>query len=117
LPSRGPFWQTRAESIAASPLGLVALSLPPVTFRYKKELDSLGTPQFGLVAERVAKVEPDLVARDEAGQPYTVRSTRCCANEFLEEHRKVETLEEKVARLEATVEKQSALIEKVSMQV
>ncbi|HEY1770124.1 MAG TPA: tail fiber domain-containing protein [Chthoniobacterales bacterium] len=95
----------------------VLLSLQPVTFRYKKELDSLGTPQFGLVAEQVAKVDPDLVARDDSGKPYTVRYEAVNAmllNEFLKEHRKVETLEEKVARLEATVEKQSALIEKVS---
>ena len=51
----------------------VLLDLKPVTFRYKKELDAAGVPQFGLVAEEVAKVDPDLVARDESGQPYTVR--------------------------------------------
>jgi hypothetical protein len=86
----------------------VILSLRPVTFRYKKELDSLGTPQFGLVAEQVAKVDPDLVARDESGRPYTVRYDAVNAmllNEFLKEHRKVETLEAKVAKLEAMVEK------------
>ena len=49
------------------------LSLQPVKFRYKKELDTQGTPQFGLVAEDVAKVNPNLVARDEEGNPYTVR--------------------------------------------
>ncbi|HEX3966357.1 MAG TPA: tail fiber domain-containing protein [Edaphobacter sp.] len=100
------------------------LSLQPVTFRYKKELDSLGIPQFGLVAEQVAKVSPDLVARDQSGKPYTVRYEAVNAmllNEFLKEHRKVEaqngkieSLEEKVARLEVIVEKQGALIEKVS---
>jgi hypothetical protein len=98
------------------------LSLQPVTFRYKKELDSLGTAQFGLVAEQVAKVDPDLVARDESGQPCTVRYEAVNAmllNEFLKEHRKVEeqshqaalqnarveSLEAKVAKLEAMVEK------------
>src|SRR5262249_44020630 len=49
------------------------LALKPVTFRYKKEIDAERTPQFGLVAEDVAKVNPDLVARDKEGKPYTVR--------------------------------------------
>ena len=49
------------------------LALQPVTFRYKKELDPDGIPQFGLVAQQVEKVNPDLVARDEQGKPYTVR--------------------------------------------
>ena len=44
------------------------LSLKPVTFRYKKELDPEGIPQFGLVAEQVEKVNPDLVARDDGRQ-------------------------------------------------
>src|SRR5205823_7529580 len=47
------------------------LSLQPVTFHYKKELDPKGIPQFGLVAEDVAKVDPDLIARDDQGKPYT----------------------------------------------
>lgn len=49
------------------------LSLRPVTFRYKKDLDPRAIPQFGLVAEDVAKVDPDLVAYDGSGKPYTVR--------------------------------------------
>ena len=56
-------------------------ALKPVTFRYKKERDAEGTPQFGLIAEEVADVNPDLVVRDE-GEIYTVRyeqSTRCCS--------------------------------------
>jgi hypothetical protein len=76
------------------------LALNPVTFRYKKELDPAGIPQFGLVAEDVAKVNPDLVARDEQGKPYTVRYEAVNAmllNEFLKEHRKVEALESTVA--------------------
>jgi len=69
------------------------LALKPVTFRYKKQLDPKGIPQFGLVAEEVEKVNPDLVARDDQGKPYTVRYEAVNAmllNEFLKEHRKVE---------------------------
>src|SRR5437667_9712968 len=69
------------------------LSLQPVTFRYKHDLDPAGIPQFGLVAEQVEKVNPDLVARDDQGKPYTVRYEAVNAmllNEFLKEHRKVE---------------------------
>ncbi len=68
-------------------------SLHPVTFRYKREFDPAGIPQFGLVAEEVATVDPDLVARDEEGKPYTVRYEAVSAmllNEFLKQHRKVE---------------------------
>jgi hypothetical protein len=64
------------------------LSLQPVTFRYKDELDPEGIPQFGLVAEQVEKVDPDLVARDEQGKPFTVRYEAVNAmllNEFLKE--------------------------------
>ncbi|HEX3817812.1 MAG TPA: tail fiber domain-containing protein [Chthoniobacterales bacterium] len=105
----------------------VLLALQPVTFRYKKELDSLGTPQFGLVAEQVAKVDPDLVARDEQGQPYTVRYEAVNAmllNEFLKEHRKVQTLETRLAEqdkinaeMRAALAAQAAQIQKVSAQV
>jgi hypothetical protein len=68
-------------------------SLEPVTFRYKHELDPGAIPQFGIVAEQVEKVNPDLVARDEQGKVYTVRYEMVNAmllNEFLKEHRKVE---------------------------
>src|SRR5256886_2264102 len=67
------------------------LALKPVTFRYKKDLDPAGIPQFGLVAEDVEKVNPDLVARDKQGKPYTVRYEAVNAmllNEFLKEHKK-----------------------------
>ena len=73
------------------------LALKPVTFRYKKDLDPEGIPQFGLVAEQVEKVNPDLVARDAEGKPYTVRYEAVNAmllNEFLKEHRKVEDLKQ-----------------------
>ncbi len=69
------------------------LALKPVTFHYKHELDPEDIPQFGLVAEDVEKVNPDLVARDAKGQVYTVRYEAVNAmllNEFLKEHRKVE---------------------------
>ena len=69
------------------------LALKPVTFHYKKELDPESIPQFGLVAEQVEKVNPDLVARDDEGKAYTVRYEAVNAmllNEFLKEHRKVE---------------------------
>src|SRR4030095_9043912 len=72
------------------------LSLQPVSFRYSNELDPAGGTQFVLVAEDVAKVDPDLVVRDEQGKPYTVRYDAVNAmllNEFLKEHRKVENLE------------------------
>jgi hypothetical protein len=85
------------------------LSLQPVTFRYKKDLDPNGIPQFGLVAEEVEKVNPDLVARDEEGKPYTVRYEAVNAmllNEFLKEHRQVRELKSIVARQEATIAQQ-----------
>lgn len=69
------------------------LSLKPVTFRYKKDLDPDSIPQFGLVAEDVAKVDPDLVAKDGEGKPYTVRYEAVNAmllNEFLKEHKRAE---------------------------
>src|SRR5437667_578426 len=89
-------------------------ALKPVTFRYKKELDPEGVPQFGLVAEDVEKVNPDLVARDEQGKPYSVRYEAVNAmllNEFLKEHRKVEQLEKQVAVLTAGFQKVSAQLE------
>jgi hypothetical protein len=71
----------------------VLLSLRPVTFRYKPEIDPKGIPQFGLVAEEVDKVDPDLVVRDGKNQIYTVRYEAVNAmllNEFQKEHKKVE---------------------------
>jgi hypothetical protein len=78
------------------------LALEPVTFRYRKELDPDRIPQFGLVAEQVEKVNPDLVARDENGQVHTVRYEAVNAmllNEFLKEHRKVQEEEATIAQL------------------
>jgi Chaperone of endosialidase len=96
------------------------LALRPVTFRYKHELDPEGIPQFGLVAEDVEKVNPDLVARDEQGKPYTVRYEAVNAmllNEFLKEHRKVESLEKQLKAADAKQEEKiSALTELVKAQ-
>src|SRR5438874_1594999 len=100
------------------------LALRPVTFRYKKDLDPKGIPQFGLVAEAVEKVNPDLVARDGDGKVYTVRYEAVNAmllNEFLKEHRKVESLEKAMAEqqkenaaMRAMLKEQAAQIQKVS---
>src|SRR5713101_6744890 len=89
------------------------LALQPVTFRYKHELDPKAIPQFGLVAEDVAKVNPDLVARDAQGKPYTVRYEAVNAmllNEFLKEHRKVEEQQATITKVRATAAKQEATI-------
>jgi hypothetical protein len=85
------------------------LALKPVTFRYKHEIDPKGIPQFGLVAEEVEQVNPDLVSRDRDGKPYTVRYEAVNAmllNEFLKEHRAVQGLKSTVARQEATISQQ-----------
>ena len=84
------------------------LALKPVTFQYKG--DEERTPQFGLIAEDVAKVNPDLVLRDDNGEIYTVRYEAVNAmllNEFLKEHRKVQDLEKQIAALTATIQKVS----------
>src|SRR5262249_53792433 len=89
-------------------------SLKPVTFRYKKELDHDGIAQFGLVAEDVEKVNPDLVVRNSEGKIYTVRYEAINAmllNEFLKEHRKVEQLERQVEALTVGLQKVSAQLE------
>jgi len=96
------------------------LALKPVTFHYKKELDPDGIPQFGLVAEQVEKVRPDLVARDKEGKPYTVRYDAVNAmllNEFLKEHKTVQEQGETIARLQKQIEALTAGLEKVSAQV
>jgi hypothetical protein len=87
------------------------LALKPVTFHYKS--DKTNTPQFGLIAEEVAAVNPDLVVRDKNGEIYTVRYDAVNAmllNEFLKEHRKVEEQDTIIAQLKSTVAKQEAAI-------
>jgi hypothetical protein len=103
------------------------LALKPVTFRYKRKLDPEGIPQFGLVAEQVEKVNPDLVARDDQGKVITVRYEAVNAmllNEFLKEHHKVRELEATIAQqqkeikaLSASLKQQALQIQKVSDQL
>jgi hypothetical protein len=98
-----------------------------VTFRYRKEIDSAGTSQFGLVAEDVEKVNPDLVVRDKKGKAYSVRYDQVNAmllNEFLKEHKafleeraKVEKLETTVSGQQKQIEGLAAGLEKVSNQL
>ncbi len=95
-------------------------SLEPVTFRYKKEIDPTGASQFGLVAEEVEQVNPELVARDANGKPYTVRYEAVNAmllNEFLKEHRKVQELEANAAQQQKQIEALTAGLQKVSAQL
>src|SRR5439155_20619218 len=89
------------------------LDLKPVTFRYKKEIDSERMPQFGLVAEDVEKVNRALVARDAEGKPYSVRYEAVNAmllNEFLKEHRTVQEQKSTISQLQAAFAKQEATI-------
>jgi hypothetical protein len=95
-------------------------SLKPVTFRYKQSIDPDHRGQFGLVAEEVEKIKPDLVVRDKEGKPYSVRYDQVNAmllNEFLKEHHKVDKLEATVASLVATVKEQAAQLQQVRAQV
>src|SRR5439155_24662197 len=90
------------------------LALKPVTFRYKHEIDPNRIPQFGLVAEEVEKVNPDLVVRDREGKPYSVRYDQVNAmllNEFLKEHSTVQELKKEVAALTVGLQKVSAQLE------
>ena len=98
--------------------GLYALK--PVTFRYKKGIDPAGIAQFGLVAEEVEKVSPDLVVRDKDGKPYTVRYDAVNAmllNEFLKEHRKNEEQAVTIAELQKQIEALTAGLQKVSAKI
>jgi len=105
----------------------VILALKPVTFHYKKGIDPKGIPQFGLVAEEVEKVNPNLVTHDAKGEIYTVRYEAVNAmllNEFLKEHSKVEKLEVTAAQqqkeikvLTAALKEQAAQIQKVSAEL
>ena len=96
----------------------VILALKPVTFHYKS--DNTGTPQFGLIAEEVAAVNPHLVVRDKNGDIYTVRYDAVNAmllNEFLKEHRRSEKLEATVAQQQKQIEALTAGLQKVSAQL
>lgn len=94
------------------------LALKPVSFRYKVHKDN--TPNFGLIAEEVAKVNPDLVFYDADGKPYTVRYDAVNAmllNEFLKEHRKVQELEANGVRQQKQIEELTTGLQRVSAQL
>ena len=96
------------------------LALKPVSFQYKEEIDPEGIPQFGLIAEEVEKVNPDLVGRDENGKVSTVRYEAVNAmllNEFLKEHRMVEDQEAAIAQLKASMAQQQEQIESLNAMV
>ena len=93
-------------------------SLKPVTFHYKN--DKTNIPQFGLIAEEVAKVNPALIAVDKEGKPYSVRYQQINAmllNEFLKEHRKNEEQEATIARQQKQIEALTVGLQKVSAQL
>jgi hypothetical protein len=90
------------------------LALKPVTFRYKKEIEPNGAIMFGLIAEEVEKVDPDLVTRDAKGEVEAVRYEQVNAmllNEFLKEHCKVQELEKQVEKLTTGLQKVSDELE------
>ena len=96
------------------------LALKPVTFRYKKEIDPAGRSQFGLVAEEVEKVNPDLIVRDKEGKPYSVRYDQVnvmLLNEFLKAHGKLQEQEATITRLTSSDAKQEATIGKLQKQI
>ena len=100
------------------------LALQPVTFRYKDEIDPDGVPQFGLIAEEVEKIDPDLVVKDEDGKVNTVRYEAVNAmllNEFLKEHRRSEEqrieLEAKLAQQQKQIETLTAGMREISEQL
>jgi hypothetical protein len=90
------------------------LALKPVTFRYKKELDPTSTPQLGLVAEDVEKVNPALVVRDKEGKPYSVRYDQVNAmllNEFLKARRQIDVQQKQIEALTVGLQKVSAQLD------
>jgi len=96
------------------------LSLRPVTFHYKNAINAKGILQFGLVAEEVEKVDPDLVTRDADGKAYTVRYEAVNAmllNEFLKQHRAVQDQQKEIDVLKAQLKEQRELIQKVNDKV
>jgi uncharacterized coiled-coil protein SlyX len=95
-------------------------ALKPVTFRYNKDVDPSQALSFGLIAEDVAKVSPELITRDEEGKPQTVRYEAVNAmllNEFLKEHNKNEVQAKTIAELKSTIEQQQRAIEQLATQM
>ena len=98
----------------------VLFALKPVTFHYKKELDPKEVPQFGLVAEDVEKISPDLVVRDTDGNVNSVRYDQVNAmllNEFLKAHRRMAEQDKRIEELTAQLKQQASQIQKVSAEV
>jgi hypothetical protein len=94
------------------------LALKPVTFEYKQ--DAKETPQFGLIAEEVAKVDPDLVVRDRKGEIYSVRYEAVNAmllNEFLKAHRQIQEQQATIAQQQKQIEALTAGLQKVSAEI
>jgi trimeric autotransporter adhesin len=93
-------------------------ALKPVSFRYNKKYDATQTLAFGLIAEEVAEVYPDLVGRNPSGEPESVRYEQINAmllNEFLKEHRKNEQQESKIEEQEAKIARQQKQIEALTV--
>jgi hypothetical protein len=117
MPSSARFkYEIRPMSNASEAI----LALNPVMFRYKKEIDPSGILQFGLVAEEVEKLAPDLVKYDRDGKIQTVRYDAVNAmllNEFLKEHKTVQEQGATIARLEKQIETLTAGLQKVNAQL
>ncbi len=126
----GVFLSARRFKTDIADMGAISealLAMRPVTFRYKPELDKIGIPQFGLVAEELEAINPDLVTRDKEGKVSTVRYEAVNAmllNEFLKEHkafleeqRKVQKLEAALAAVNERLKEQEAKVERVSAQI
>ena len=98
----------------------VLFALKPVIFRYKKEIEPQKIPQFGLVAEDVEAVDPDLVVRDKDGKVNTVRYEAINAmllNEFLKAHQKIEEQGATLARQQSQIEALTAGLQNVNAQL
>jgi hypothetical protein len=96
------------------------LKLRPVTFHYKNEIDPAAVPQYGLIAEEVEKVDPNLVLRDADGVTYTVRYEAVNAmllNEFLKQHTEVQEQRKTIAGQQAEIRALAARLEKVDLQM
>jgi len=105
-------FKTDVEDMGAA--SEVLLSLQPVCFHYKPEIDPEKVPQFGLIAEDVAKVDPNLIVRDNDGQPYSVRYEAVNAmllNEFLKQHHKMDEQSSTIAAQEKTMKSQETELE------
>jgi len=130
----GTLMSSRCYKEEIQPMGKASetlFALKPVTFRYKKEVDSARALSFGLIAEDVAEISPELITRDEKGNPQTVRYEAVNAmllNEFLKEHQKVEQQrkdfdaaiaqqQKGMEAVTARLNEQAAQIQKVSAQL